>query len=318
MATQRAVSLPRGRPSRTDLDHLQDHHMQMDIPPQKNKHHRRKKTPKHNRNTPQKTVSPTVDGVVSDDEMVQEEEGDNGEDSDDADNHTPRETPAQPNTRAGEDIWDEIMGQIEDIESEKEMDVDSDREPETDTELGDQEDEGAEDGGDEADLEAAVDDDDYGDLDNDDNMSVASVNSRQFEKDYERDIRQQIQTEGIDAIEWEQPVAEEDGIDWDDETTYHYREPLYYADDQEYHLMGLEVFRPASEEHLFAADADDADMSQNLDILRSQPVFGNEWPMPSDSENEDAQSEKTIDDVERRQSHASDTSGLTSLSMLPA
>jgi hypothetical protein len=289
--------------------------MQMDIPTQKKQQHQRDKTPKHNQKTPQQIVEPTTDGVVSDDELVEEEGNVGEEDSDEPDNRTPRETSAQRKSREEEEIWAGIMDEIEEVQhvEGEDMDMNSGSESESETELGEEENEEAEDDGNEADLEAAADDDDYGDLEMDDNMSVASVDSRQFEKEYERDIRQEIQTEGIDAIEWEQPAPEEDGIDWNDATTYHYNAPGWEYDEHGF-VIGLEVFRPASEEHLFIADT--ADISQNLDVLRSQPVFGDEWPMPSDSENEDGQSEKTIDDVERRQSHASDTSGLTSLSML--
>lgn len=278
-----------------------DHLMQMEKPMNKKKYKQGKKNQKHSKNIPLPAVT-VADGVVSDAESIQEED-DNNDDSDDADDHTrsmPRQKSMERRKTEEQEIWDGIDVDFEDAE----QDDDSDDEANAAGEDVDD--------ADEADLQRAVDDDDYGDLDdNMDDVSVASADSRQFEAEVEQELQQ---------------LAEEDGIDWDDDQTYQYNRSWpagNYALDVDLHtpdsVFDLEVFRPADEEYLFIAQdlAEEtiAQNDQNNDIARSQITFGEEWPVPSDSENEDAQSEKTDVGVERRLSRMTEGSEISAMSM---
>jgi hypothetical protein len=270
----------------TDLERRNDHHM-LESPLQK-KMQQGRKTPSKKSMSPLMLADNTKDGVESDDESVQEEAG-NDEDSDDeADAVVP--VKASEHAQTEEHDWADMEdGDPEDGDVEEGSDAEANVE--------------------EADFERTVDDDDYGGLD--EMMSVSSAGSQQFEEEVEEDLR----VNGVDDI------------DWDDEETYQYNETSVigsYGFDYGLPmdpLMMLEVFSPGEEEHIYIAqDTEDAVMgSQHDDLARSQVVFGNVWPVMSDSENEndneDAQSEKTIGDPERRASHGSDSSGLTSLSM---
>jgi len=268
----------------TDLERRNDHHLLMESPLQK-KMQQGKKTPSKKSMSPLALTDNTKDGVESDDESVQEEAG-NDEDSDDeADVDVDVPVKVSQHAQTEEHDWADMQSAELEEGSDAEANVE------------------------EADFERTVDDDDYGGLD--EMMSVSSAGSHQFEEEVEEDIR----VNGVDDI------------DWDDEETYQYNETSVigsYGFDYGLPmdpLMMLEVFSPAEEEHIYVAqDVEDAVMSsQHDDLARSQVVFGNVWPVMSDSENEndneDAQSEKTIGDPERRASHGSDTSGLTSLSM---
>ena len=267
----------------TDLERRNDHHMLMDTALQK-KMQQGKKTPSKKSMSPPVLTDNTKEGVESDDESVQEEAGeDEDSDDDETDAVVPIEVPEHAQTE--EHDWADMQSADLEEGSDAEANVE------------------------EADFERTVDDDDYGGLD--EMMSVSSAGSHQFEEEVEEDIR----ANGVDDI------------DWDDEETYQYNETSVigsYGFDYGLPmdpLMMLEVFSPAEEEHIYIAqDTEDVVMgSQHDDLARSQVVFGNVWPVMSDSENEndndDAQSEKTIGEHERRVSHASDTSGLTSLSM---
>lgn len=267
-----------------------EHPLQMDAPLKKKFQHGKKNHKKHQQNHP-KAAQPTMtsaEDVVSDAESVdeEEEEEDSDDDSDEGDALVPS-SPLKKSSRRYQsedhEIWAGIELGLEDPDEVPNYGSDAEAE-----------------GDDEAELEAAAEDDDYDELDN---VSVTTDDSKKFEAEVENEIQQ----------------LGEDGIDWDDENTYQYNRAfpagVYEFDvdlDTPDSVFAMEIFQSMHDGDTTMTDV--PENTQHSDVVLSQVGFGTSWPEASDSEEEedDARSEKT-DVPERRISHVSESTELSTL-----